>query len=293
MIDEGQSTTGDETVTDNVTDNSTKEEGQSLFTGDGEVKDEAAPEGDNTETPNEGDDENPDQWKQAYEELEERHKNLLDIHRGRVKEMDPDALREAAVAAGLKLREAPESYEGIADVMSEAGIYPLPQDEENAAAWNEFEGQLREAGYDMDDVKFWVGLGGNWVKKQVANIGPDTDKDAEMEKLQQEWGDDTGNLRKSVAQWASNNLPSDVYTKPLWATAEGMKLLARLSKEAKGTQPIVSDKQTTSFDALELDKQINEIVASDEYKDPLNPHHKAALAKAEALVRRQLSARKD
>lgn len=54
------------------------------------------------------------------------------------------------------------------------------------------------------------------------------EREAELKKLQSDWGKDTEVIGVAVKDWAEAHLPADALYKPLLSTAAGMKLLKDL-----------------------------------------------------------------
>ena len=206
----------------------------------------------------------------SVEELEKGYQHLQQKMQERGTSLDDDTLKELATERGL-VNEAPESYD-IETAMKDAGLDPLdPSD--NAEQYEQFAEQLKEHGFNQNQVNFMMELGASWVQEQINRLGPEVDIDSEREKITEEWGDKADERSNAIAKWAQANLPSDVYTKPLYQTAEGMKILHSMMSNERGAQPIQQGEREPKVDTVDLNNKVNELMQSDSYKNPMHPEY--------------------
>lgn len=216
-------------------------------------------------------------FEKSYSALEAKLKERADA-------LDDDTLRAAAKDRGF-LHEVPDQYEGVAEVMQEAGIKPAEADD---PSWSEFYDEAKAQGLTQDQMNWMIKFGGDWVNQSIqqhlAEYGPTVDREGEIAKLSQEWGDKTESRGKEIMQWASANLPRDLLTKPLISSAAGMKALYQHMNGQRGAQPIPEGTRTSSISGMEMDAKVDELMKSDAYRHPHNPNHSAIHKQVDQLL---------
>lgn len=147
---------------------------------------------------------------------------------------------------------------------------------------------IREAGFTQSQLSTMTRIGNQWLKTQMesfaSEFGPSVDVKAEQAKLPEIFGDDYEQTVSSVSKWAQSNLPSEVFTKPLYQTAEGMKLLNKL--RTQGNEPLNTnvDSQKPVRDIQEIDTELDALMRSKEYKQTYHPDHKGVSKKVSKLI---------
>lgn len=218
----------------------------------------------------------------SMEEAEKGYKNLM------------KKMSENKPLAPETTDDNPFGY-SYAEAFEKNGLSVLPlQDEDgnpiddNKAYYDETFSKIREAGFNQEQFEVMTEVGAKWLNDQmqafVAEMGPQVDVSAEQEKLPEIFGDKYQDTVVSITKWATSNLPTDVFTKPLNQTAEGMKVLniLRTMNNEQVDAAVDTDKATVDEQALE--KQIDELMRSKEYRafgSGKNPTQK----KVEELIR--------
>ena len=220
-------------------------------------------------------------------ELEADWKKQNDMLRGRVGEMPDEALREAAVARGM-ITEVPEAYDFNAAV-GNSGVTWKSRDEA-PEAFDQITGALKGAGFTQDHLNAAMPLVQSIVEEAVREFSSQVDTKAEKGKLSGEWGNETDTRGRAVRDWATANLPSEIFYKPLGATAEGIKFLEGVMRGEKGAQPI-NGTTRAGFDPTKIDAQLAEMRQSDAYRSGLHPDHQAIHQRYDELLAQKMKAR--
>ncbi|MCG8434511.1 MAG: hypothetical protein MJA83_10810, partial [Gammaproteobacteria bacterium] len=191
----------------------------------------------------------------SHEELEADWKRQNDLIRNRAGEMPDDALRAAAEERGL-IQPVPEAYDFNAAV-GDSGIKWKSRDEA-PEAFDQITGALKEAGFTQQHLNAAMPLVQSIVQEAVRDFGAQVDTKAEMGSLTKEWGAETNTRGQAIRDWALANLPSEIFFKPLGATAEGMKFLDKAMRGERGAEPLTGDSRA-SFDPAKAEKELEEM----------------------------------
>lgn len=181
----------------------------------------------------------------SYEHLEQKLKE-------RAPEWDVPSITE----------EMPFGY-AYEEVFLEAGIEPMDP-ETNKERYEEFFNELRDQGFSQTQMETMVRTGGAWLNQQLAELGPDVDVKQEYEKMTE-----LGITEKDAAaigKWATANLDSEIYNKPLHKTAAGMAFLKQQMQKAKGPTPI-TDSPKSVVDVTEMETELDTLMRSPEYNN--------------------------
>lgn len=182
----------------------------------------------------------------SIEELEKGYNSLNDLYEERVGKMPPE-----------------ENYD-YEEAFKQAGIEVVPY-EDNTDGYKDLFDNARAAGFNQDQFNAMIQIGGSWVREQVQRNIPQVDEAAEYAKLEQAWGEGAKGKAQEVAKWASANLPSDVFHKPLYSSAEGMKFLHSLYTQGQNVTPITDSERATSLGKEDIEVQISDIMKHPEY----------------------------
>lgn len=198
-----------------------------------------------------------------FESPEEMEKSYLEL--------------EAKLREDGKLYDIPEDYDHETTFL-EANI-EIIDNEQGQESLKAFKAQAKEAGFTQKQFDAMVKMGGQWAMDQIQMFRPQVDQEAEFSKVQSEWKlDDAATAARiqELGRWANANLPRDAFYKPLYASAEGLKLLQQLSKQGRGPAPIESTGASgPSLTDIEMERKT--IMADPDYFD--NSPRRAALQK--------------
>lgn len=182
---------------------------------------------------------------------------------------------------------APENYD-IETAFKEGGIEPM--DRESAKdAYEAFTTQLKEHGFNQKQLNWMTKFGGEWLRQQMMKFGPQIDPDGERSKLAGVWGNNTEARGKEVTRWAVESLPADVLNKPLIATAEGVRFLYQMMQQQRGPVPM-QNSPAPKADVTDLNKQVDALMMSPEYREKANPMYRATQEKVDKLLAQMKSA---
>ena len=202
--------------------------------------------GEVSETPDEpvllaGKYETPEALEQGYTEL---HK----LYNDKVGELPPDNGK----------------YE-YSSAFEEAGVSNLVSYEDNPEPYDRMNEMFSTGNFSQDQVNTAIKIGADWIVSEVQRQIPQVDEKAEFAKLEQEWGQQARDKAVEVAKWANANLPSDVFHKPLYASAEGVKFLESLRQQNKGATPITAKDNTPTASYEDIELQVNELMQHPDY----------------------------
>lgn len=242
---------------------------------------EEASEGTVEETPTErGEDFD---FKMEFEDLEKRHKKLVDIHKGRSKEMPDELFDEVLKEKGIEVKQAPETYEqdSIAEAMREVGMQVMDyEDPAGKELWDDFYEKGKANKWSQTDMVEMAKLAGPLITESLARFGAPDDKEAELAKAVEYFGggEKGGKRGEQLINWATSNdgLPADVLNRPLTHSAEGWKVLDQLQKLSVGNSkgPIVSNNtRPDPASQMDMNNKIKDMQTSDAYRDPLHRDH--------------------
>lgn len=182
---------------------------------------------------------------------------------------------------------APETYD-IDTAFKDGGISPMDR-EAAKDAYEAFTAQLKEHGFSQKQLNWMTKFGGQWMREQLQKFGPQIDTDAERSRLAGVWGNNTEGRGKEVTRWANENLPSDVVTKPLLATAEGLRFLHGLMAQQRGPTPM-QNSAAPKADATEINRQVDQLMQTAEYRQRTHPMYAATHEKVDRMLAQLKSA---
>lgn len=99
----------------------------------------------------------------------------------------------------------PEEYD-FAEVFEKTGL--SIGDEE---VFNSRMGKFKEMGFTQEQANAVLEMGAEWGEEIVAAFGPPFNKEAEINNLKQEWGNDWQQKAERTFTWAKENAPSEVW----------------------------------------------------------------------------------
>ena len=180
----------------------------------------------------------------------------------------------------------PESY----DFNAAGGEIHWKSRDEAPEAYDRITGALKEAGFTQQHLNAAMPLVQSIVEEAVRDFGAQVDTKSEMATLTKEWGAETNTRGQAVKDWAKANFPSEIFHKPLGATAAGMKFLEQIMSGQRGAQPIVNNGRA-GFDPGKIDKELDTLRASEAYQVAHHPDHKATHARYDELLQQRLASR--
>jgi hypothetical protein len=198
---------------------------------------------------------------------------------------------EAKLKEDGKLYEVPESY-AAEETLAAGGINPPANEAEQATLDALMEG-AKEAGFTQRQFDAMIKLGADWARRHIEMSRPDVDHEAEFSKLQSEWRTDDKATRAridEVAKWAVANLPSEVFNKPLYASAEGLKFLDQLRTQQRGPQPLSGNTAAPGPSLEEIKLERANLMADPEYMRN-TPKGKALNDQVDALLAKEAKLR--
>lgn len=182
---------------------------------------------------------------------------------------------------------APDTYD-IDTAFKEGGLTPM--DRESAKdAYEAFTSQLKEHGFNQKQLNWMTKFGGEWMRGQLQKFGPQIDVDGERSKLAGAWGNSTEARGKEVTRWATEHLPPDVVSKPLLATAEGVRFLHQMMAQQRGPVPM-QNSAAPKADVTEINKQVDDLMKTPEYRQRTHPMNAATHEKVDRLLAQMKSA---
>jgi hypothetical protein len=148
----------------------------------------------------------------------------------------------------------------------EAGLPYEAKDGDPASdeSLKEFKTALKEEGFTPKQVSKMLAWQKEWAEDIVQKYGPQVDVAAEKAALMKAWGDEAEQKYVAVKQWAGKELPEELLTKPLLATAKGAEFIAQLMQQRSGPVPI-TDSTAIHTTLADLNMQVADLMARPDY----------------------------
>lgn len=226
---------------------------------------------------------------QNVDDLEKAYLSLDKLYNGKadklIDEMPDEILLQKGMARGL-YHAAPEAYENLGQMLTEAGMEPF---EEGHEAYDRFTTEAREANFRQKQL----GVVMNWLREYnegvKAQVGILPDRHLREAELLEAWGADAKPRAAEIGKWAMRNMDPELWRAPLMRTAKGMKTLYAWMTRKRDQAPLTKTDRPadTSWSIEGIEEEIGKIMSGDAFNKPLHKDHKAANQKVLDLIARQ------